>query len=175
MNDLFKLPKVSGPEVVPGLEEFQNRVEEKITEMRLALIMQDFFYPVLIVADTAVAGGVFEKEVDGSIIDKDTMSELMKDICKSPTVKAMALILDAYTLLRDIKDIDGIPDSIVGEKDTIEAITLFVYFGKEKTFLRRCPYVKRSEEEAVTSGKYWFQDLGWKDMPQTTGRFANPF
>lgn len=172
--NLFQIPKVSSSEIVPGLEAFQNKVEEKITEARLALIMQDYFAPVLIIADTAVAGGVVEKEIDGEIIDKDTMSELMKDICQSPTVKAMALILDAYTMVRDLKDVENIPDSIVGEKDTIEAITVFVYFGKEKTFLRRCPYVKRSEED-TTKGKYWFQDLGWQEIPKTTGRFANPF
>ena len=156
-------------ELASEYQAFQLRVEEKIGEARLALIMQDFFVPMLVVLNK---DGITETEVDISILDSDGLSDHMKGICKDPGVRALALILDAFTLVRDIKGLDVVPDSIENEKETMETVMVFMYLGEDKNYIRRCLYSRRGEKG---EGKYWFTDLGWQEMNETTGRFGNPF
>jgi hypothetical protein len=155
-------------------ERLMNYLDVKLERAKSELKLEDLTAPFLVALFETSPGeyAINEKEATDYFLDeksKDALVKDLKEMCKDPTLKGLAVCFDGYSLLVDSDKEDAVPDNLADIKDTETALITFMYL-RDTSFNRMLPYKRKNKLD------YWFGDNGWMESPpRFEGRFANPF
>jgi hypothetical protein len=169
------------------IQEFKDFIELKLEEAKATLLFMNSLQPIF-----AYALNDKVETINLTITEEDREKEieLIRNICKSPSVQYAAILCDCLTYSNEdesqMKAIVG--RDLNGVEGSVDSVMVFLY-TRNQTSVRTLPYKKREEQD------YWFSDKGWEDVPKSSlgqnfiravskvfpgvsgevPRFANPF